>query len=138
MKEIEVHILNRWEDMPIVTSMLSRFAAENGLPPPVLHDLNVVLDEALNNIIAHGYADGAQDEITVRLECRDGEFAMLIEDQGQPFDPGQVPAPDLAAPLRVRKVGGLGVHFMRTLMDDLTYTRTGNTNRLCLIKKFTT
>jgi serine/threonine-protein kinase RsbW len=138
VKEIEVRILNRWEDMPIVTSMLSRFAGENGLPPPVLHDLNVVLDEALNNIIAHGYEDGADGEIMVRLECRDGEIAMVIEDRGRPFDPRQVSAPDLTAPLHARKVGGLGVHFMRSLMDDLTYTRAGDTNRLCLIKKFTT
>jgi serine/threonine-protein kinase RsbW len=124
--------------MLIVTSMLSRFAGENGLPPQVVHDLNVVLDEALNNIIAHGYQDDAQDEIKVRLECREGEIAIVIEDQGRPFDPRQISAPDLIAPLHARKIGGLGVHFMRNLMDDLTYTRVGNTNRLYLLKKFAT
>ncbi len=138
VRQIEARILNRWEDMPIVTSMLGRFAGENGLPQSVLHDLNVVLDEVLNNIIAYGYEDGAQDEIKVRLERRDGEIVLLIEDQGRPFDPRQVSAPDLIAPLHARKVGGLGVHFMRSLMDDLTYTRAGDTNRLCLTKKFTT
>jgi anti-sigma regulatory factor (Ser/Thr protein kinase) len=138
VKEIEVRILNRWDDMPIATSMVSRFGAENGLAPAVLHDLNVVLDEAVNNIIAHAYADGAQGEITVRLELRPDAVDMVIEDRGRPFDPLQVPAPDLAAPLRARKVGGLGVHFMRSLMDDVAYTRVGDTNRLCLTKKFTT
>lgn len=133
-----MRILNRWEDMQIATSMLSRFAAENGLPPPILHDLNVVLDEALNNVIAHAYEDGAHDEITVRMELRPGAIAITIEDRGRPFDPRRASAPDLAAPLRARKVGGLGVHFMRSLMDDMTYARAGDTNRLCLIKKFTT
>lgn len=133
-----MRILNRKEDMPIVTSMLGRFAGENGLPPPVLHDLNVVLDEALNNIIAHAYDDGVHGEITVRMERRQGAIAITIEDRGRPFDPRQVSAPDLAAPLRSRKVGGLGIHFMRSLMDDITYTRFNDMNRLCLTKKLAT
>jgi serine/threonine-protein kinase RsbW len=137
VKEIEVRILNRWDDMPVATSMLNRFGADNGLAPSVLHNLNVVLDEALNNIIAYGYDEGAHGDIMVRLEYRDDRIELVIEDRGRMFDPRQVPSPDLDAPLRARKVGGLGVHFMRSLMDDITYTRVGDKNRLMLTKKLT-
>jgi len=138
VKEAEVLILNRWDDMPIATNMLNRFGADNGLTPSGLHDLNVVLDEALNNIIAYGHEGGAQDEIKVRLEYQNDRVTIVIEDRGRPFDPLQVPAPDLASPLRARKIGGLGVHFMRSLVDEMTYASTDGTNRLCLVKKFTT
>lgn len=138
MKEAEVHILNRWDDMPIAMSLLNRFCAENGLAAQALHDLNVVLDEALNNIISYGYEQGVAGGIKVRLEIQEDRIAILIEDRGRPFDPRQAPKPSLAGSLRERKVGGLGVHFMRSLMDDVTYTRVGGANRLCLIKKLTT
>jgi serine/threonine-protein kinase RsbW len=137
VKQFEVRIFNRWDDMPVVTSMLSRFGAAHGLVPPVLHDLHVVLDEALNNIIAYAYGDGARGAITVRLEYRKDEIAMVLEDRGRAFDPLQTPAPELTPPLRTRKVGGLGVHFMRTLMDDVAYARVGDVNQLRLTKKMT-
>lgn len=138
MKEAEVRIRNRLEDIPIAMSMLNRFGTENGLGPRTLHDLNVVLDEALNNIIAYGYEKAVEGDIKVRLEYRNDRIAILIEDRGRPFDPRQASEPNLAGSLRERKVGGLGVHFMRNLMDEVSYTRADDTNKLCLIKKFTT
>lgn len=137
VKETEVRILNRWDKMPIATSMLSRFADANGVAPPVLHDLNVALDEALNNIIAYAYEEGVQGEITVRLEYRTSDIVMVFEDRGRPFDPLQAPPPELARQLRARKVGGLGIHFMRNLMDDVAYARVDDVNRLRLTKKIT-
>jgi anti-sigma regulatory factor (Ser/Thr protein kinase) len=135
VKQLEVRISNQWDEMPVATGMLSRFGASNGLPPPVLHDLHVVLDEALNNIIAYAYQEGTRGPITVRLEYGKDEIAMVLEDRGRPFDPLEAPAPELTAPLRARKLGGLGVHFMRSLMDDVAYARVGDVNQLRLTKK---
>jgi len=74
-------------------------------------------------------------EIKLRLEYRYGEVVMVIEDRGRRFDPTQIPAPDLSGPLTTRKVGGVGIHFMRSLMDDISYTRAAGLNRLRLAKK---
>ena len=123
--------------MLLAAGMLTRFGAQCSLPAPVLHDMNVVLDDALNNIIAYGYDAGAESEITIRLEHRHGEVVMLIEDRGRPFDPTQAPAPELGASLQSREVGGLGIHFMRKLMDDVGYSRTDGINRLRMTKKIT-
>jgi serine/threonine-protein kinase RsbW len=59
---------------------------------------------------------------------------MEIEDDGAPFDPLTVPQPDLAAPLATRKIGGLGVHLARGLMNEVVYVRVANHNRLILRK----
>ena len=135
LKEIEIRILNRQEDMPRAVSMISRFVAENGLAPAMLHDLNVVIDEALSNIISYGYETDAEGEITIQLEHRQDEIVVQIEDRGRTFDPLQTVSPDLNATLRTRKVGGLGVHFMRSLMDNASYKRINGKNRLVLTKK---
>ena len=135
VRDVEVRIRNRREDMALAAQTLSRFATENGLPAAILHDLNVVIDEALSNVIAYGYDKDVTSEIKLRLEYRNGEVAMVIEDRGRQFDPTKFPAPDLSGPLTTRKVGGVGIHFMRSLMDDISYTRAAGLNRLRLAKK---
>ena len=94
----------------------------------------MALDEALNNIIAYGYEDGAADEIVVTLGYAPPEILLEIEDGGRAFDPLQMPPPDLTAPLQDRKVGGLGIHLIRNLMDDVSYTRTVDKNCLRMVK----
>ena len=57
-----------------------------------------------------------------------------VEDDGRPFDPLTVAPPDRTAPLAERKIGGLGIHFVRNLMSDVAYQRIGDRNRLVLTK----
>jgi serine/threonine-protein kinase RsbW len=52
----------------------------------------------------------------------DDEFVVTIRDRGKPFDPSSVPAPDLHADLGERRVGGLGIYFMRKMMDEVSYS----------------
>jgi serine/threonine-protein kinase RsbW len=134
MEDVEAHIANRLEDMPRVVAMVERFGAANRIAADVLHDLNVVLDEALNNIITHGFPAGAQGEIVVRLSVQGPAAIVEVIDGGRAFDPLQAPAPDLTLPLRERQPGGVGIHFIRTLMDDVAYRRIDGRNVLRMTK----
>jgi anti-anti-sigma factor len=131
----ELRMESRLEAMRDVVTLVEQFGADNALPQAVLNDVNVALDEALSNIIAHGYEAASVGEIIVRLDYVRDEVQVEVEDGGRAFDPLQVPAPDLTAPLRERKVGGLGVHLMRNLMDGLAYHRSGGKNHLRMIRK---
>ena len=114
--------------------LLDEFAEANDLSADVLFALNVALDEITSNIITYAYADRADGEIRLRLSVGDGGVEMEIEDDGAPFDPLALPPPDLSAPLATRKVGGLGVHLVRRLMNEVVYARVANHNRLILRK----
>ena len=103
--------------------MVDDFAARHQFPVEVTFALNVSLDEVLNNIISYAYEDAAQHEIVVRLVVRGGNVEVTVEDDGKPFDPLTVPAPDITS--TPRELGGVGLHFLRNLTDDLTYTRRG-------------
>jgi anti-sigma regulatory factor (Ser/Thr protein kinase) len=135
MGSIERRIANRWEEMTGIVEMVDRFGSEHRLPSQVISDVNVVLDEILSNIISHAYKHDERSEILVRLEYRPNEIVVEVEDAGKPFDPLQVPPPDLAGPLQTRQVGGLGIHFIKSLMDEVAYARIDGKNRLCLRKK---
>src|SRR5581483_1127751 len=98
-------------------------------------DIQVALDEALSNIVAHGYAGATIGTIVVRLACRDGEVCIEAEDEGAAFDPLQAPLPDLTADLAERQIGGLGIHFIRSLMDTVCYNHRDGKNLLRMIKR---
>src|SRR5262249_11036600 len=110
------------------------FGRAQRLPANVVNAVNVVLDEAVSNAINHGYDAGVRGEIAVRLR-RAGDAVLLeVEDDGRPFDPLQTPPPDLTPPPEQRPIGGLGVHLIRNLMDEVTYARVDGRNALKMIK----
>jgi serine/threonine-protein kinase RsbW len=135
MDRVERRIVNRREEMLGIAAMVESFGADHALPGPAINDVNIALDEVLSNIIAYGFADGEQSEILVRLGYRPGEMVVEVVDSGKPFDPLTVPAPDLGTSLAARQIGGLGIHFVRSLMDEVAYARVSGKNRLRLSKK---
>jgi serine/threonine-protein kinase RsbW/sigma-B regulation protein RsbU (phosphoserine phosphatase) len=135
MPHREVRIANRQAEVRNAVALVEQFAADNCVPRAIVHDISVALDEALSNIIAYGYQAEAQGEITVRPTCTGDEMRIEIEDGGRAFNPLQAPPPDLAADLAERQVGGLGIHFIRSLMDAVAYDRHDGRNRLKMVKR---
>lgn len=136
MVTLQTTIRNRLDDLARVRDMVAELERQQDLPHAVVFDIHVVLDEVLSNILKYAYGDKAQHKIRVKLTARDAEVEIGIEDDGQPFDPLTQPTPDLTLPLAQRPEGGLGVHFVRSLMDDVRYKREHNRNYLILNKKF--
>lgn len=115
-----------------VRDLLDRLARARSLEPDVLADMQIALDEILTNIVHNGLADGLPHRIEVVLSVEPGSVTAQVEDDCAPFDPLSVPVPDLRSSLGQRRVGGLGVHFVRNLMNEVRYLRVGSRNRLVL------
>jgi len=130
-------IRNRREEFPRVTEAVDRLAAEARLGADVVGDMQVALDEVLTNIVDYGYTDNAEHKIRIRLKCLANVFEATVEDDGIPFNPLESAAPDTRAPLRERRIGGVGLHFVKNLMSEVVYDRIGDRNRLVLRKKLT-
>ena len=86
------------------------------------------------NVIAYAYDDNGRHEITVRVERKDRELIMEVEDDGRPFDPQQASQPDFSRPLEDMPVGGLGIHFVRKFTSGMQYERIEGKNRLRMTK----
>lgn len=138
MSVIETIIVNRRAEFARVTTLVDQLGVEHRLPQGVIADVCIALDEILTNIVDYGYTDDAEHEIRITLQVLDNSLEALIEDDGVPFNPLTSAAPDLGAPLQPRRVGGVGIHFVRKLMDEVAYDRVGDRNRLVLRKRFKT
>lgn len=109
-----------------------RFAAAHHLDDDRKNDLELALEETLVNIFSYAYPENPG---YVDLSCRivEGRLVILLEDEGLPFSMVAAATPDITADLLERKIGGLGVHLIKSLMDDVRYRREGARNQLELI-----
>ena len=69
------------------------------------------------------------------MNFSEAQVLVEITDHGQGFEPAEIPPPDIDAPMSEREPGGLGWFLIQKVMDEVTYTRTGNVNRLNLTKR---
>jgi anti-sigma regulatory factor (Ser/Thr protein kinase) len=128
----EIRIVNHMSEMARVARLVDRFGADHNLSNEVIVALNVSLDEILNNIICYAYDDAGRHEITVRIRLRRDSVEAFVEDDGKPFDPLAVATP---RPRSDEREGGVGLHFVRSLTDELKYTRREGINQLWFMKK---
>jgi anti-sigma regulatory factor (Ser/Thr protein kinase) len=134
---VELRVVNDLSEIARVATLVEDFAARHDFQESVAVALNVSLDEILNNIISYAYDDAGRHDILVRLELRSGAVEVLVEDDGKAFDPLAVaaPRPRSESGAADAALGGVGLHFVRSLMDRLEYARHDGFNRLRLVKK---
>lgn len=125
-------------DLDAIRSVLDRVSAwcdASGLPAGVRRTLGVVLDDVLGNVSFYGYAGGPDLGVELRVDVGDGRLRAVVSDRGTAFDPTERSSPDTTVPLDARKMGGLGIHLVRAMMDDVRYERAGDRNVLTIIKR---
>jgi serine/threonine-protein kinase RsbW len=125
----------RLENLPAIIDFITAFMEDNDLQPGVINRVQVAADEAATNIIKHAYP-GGEGPVTVNCALENGALSVTFLDQGRPFDPTTVKPPDLESEAEDRPIGGLGIYFMRTLMDEVAYHQPpGGGNALTIRKK---
>ena len=97
-------------------------------------DLVLAVNEAVTNVLLPGY-DGQPGPVTICVEVVDNDLRVILSDNAPPFDPTRVPPPDIFLPLEDRPLGGLGVHMMRQLTDELLYRPLADGNELVFVKR---
>jgi len=111
------------------------FAHGCRLPDDERSRLLVILEELFTNAVTHGHGPhSAGAGITVELRWRTGRIGISFVDDGPPFDPLAFGAPDLDAAGEERPIGGLGIHLVRSLIDQARYRREGGRNHLHLVR----
>ena len=121
------------DNLPDIREFVEQAAMALGGKEDAISELVVSTNEAITNILNHGYDQAGDIEITVG--CQNHSLIIRLRDNAQPFDPTTVPKPDITLPLEQRTPGGLGVHMMREFTDKLSYRTTNNgENELIMIK----
>ncbi len=125
----------RYDQLTPICEFVTDAAAAAGLGESERAHCQLAVDEACTNIIEHGYGGENRGAISVTCEVAPGEIVITIHDQAQHFDVSAVPEPDLQAPLDEMRIGGLGLYFMRHVMDAVEFSYEGGGNKLVLVKR---
>lgn len=108
-----------------VAEALDAFCADERLPYEVAWRLRVALDEIVANVVAYGNPPtSATGSLDVWFRRTGPLVEITVADDGPAFDPLERPAPDVTLPLEARQPGGLGIALVKSLMDEVSYTRT--------------
>jgi sigma-B regulation protein RsbU (phosphoserine phosphatase) len=131
---LELELTNQLTQIDRVNEAFSTFATERHVDQSVIRQFKLVFDELLNNTITHGFQDDEEHVIRVSLRLSDDRLTVAIADDGAPFNPLKFGAPMVEASIEKREVGGLGLHLVRNIMDEVRYRREEDENVVTVVK----
>lgn len=112
-------------------------AVENALPerPDLAFSANLCLEELITNTIVHGLKGEPDRRLQVQLNMSDEWLEIVVKDDAPPFDPfAEAPVPDTELGVDERSIGGLGVHLVKSMMDETQTYYDGSGNLIVLLK----
>ncbi len=131
-----VHFPAKFEFLDEIREFVGAIALENGFSDKAVYNIQLAADEAASNIIEHAYEGRTDGLLDISCGMEPNGLTIILVDHGAPFDPSEVPLPDIHADLLERKIGGLGIFLMRKLMDEVHYrANDNNSNILTMIKR---
>ena len=132
---LELKMPNRLDALtPVVNAVLARLEEVNA-PSGATFAANLALEELVTNIIKYGYDDDGEHLITIRLSVDGDALSLTVIDDGHEFNPFQQAPPDTTAAMEDREIGGLGLHFIRNLLDSCHYERKDGENHVRVTKR---
>jgi serine/threonine-protein kinase RsbW len=134
MGTISFALENSLSELDALCDHLGQFCQSCGVPKRQTFEINLALDELFTNIISHGFPDEDEHQVQVTCAKEEGLLKITIEDDGIPFNPTDAPHPNLKCAFKDREIGGLGIHLIRSYMDQIEYNRKNGKNVLILTK----
>ena len=117
----ELEVDNRLENLSVISDFVSKAMRKVGAKDESIAEVQLAVDEACSNVILYAYS-GQKGIVKLVLELVGDDLIVTLNDRGKPFDPTSVPPPDLEVDLDERRIGGLGMYFMRKVMDEVSYS----------------
>ena len=113
-----------------VEPQIDKFLIDQTVDSRAAYVTRLVIEEIVRNLIEHTPPYASDEEVSVQIDVESAVVRVVIEDARPPFNPVDAPRLDVDAPLGARRAGGMGLHLVRNLTDELTYERDGDRNRL--------
>lgn len=124
------------DNLQTIRSYIDEVGARLGVTDAVLGDLRLVVDEAVTNVVVHGYGDDSHGVVEVHMQADGDAVIIKIRDRARHFDPEDVGAPQLDTALKDRPFGGMGIFLIRQMTDEAEFrTLPGGGNEIYLVKR---
>ena len=99
--------------------------------------IDLIIEELVVNIVNYGFKDVSKGIIGIEVHTSEGKINLKISDNGIPFNPLNIPAPDINLPLKDRKIGGLGIFFVKQKSRHCSYSYKNGINELSITIDYT-
>jgi len=133
--QYELCVASSFRNLGQIAEFISERARLSGMDEDQVFAVQMAVDEACTNSMEHAYAGCETGQVRVCCYLEDDDFVVCVTDYGAPFDPTTVPMPDLAAPIEERQEGGLGLFFMRELMDQIEFHSDADEGNSVIMRK---
>ncbi len=134
-KVYHLELKNNLSELDHLCQTCEEIGRSIGISDKSIFEMNLALDELFTNIISYGFQDQQEHTIKIVITIEGDLLHMCIEDDGLPFNPLASKTPDFQCGIEECKIGGLGIHLIRKLMDDVQYQRLADKNILVLKRK---
>ncbi|MCK9424326.1 MAG: SpoIIE family protein phosphatase [Bacteroidales bacterium] len=138
MQNVQLNLANQLTELDKLVVQLESLAESWKIPGKTIMELNLVIEELFTNIVFYAFEEKSDHRIIVNFALMDSHrLRIQIIDDGKPFNLLEAKVSDqFGKPLEERKIGGLGIHFVREMMDGVEYQRTNDQNIVTLTKNF--
>jgi len=132
---LQVLLKNNYGELERLQECVEEFLCQHGVEAKVIYTMNLALEEMVTNVIKYGYDDADEHTIQVDIEKTTQLVQAVVSDDGHEFNPLNRATPDTSIPLEEREIGGLGIHLVRKMLDEVNYTRKESRNYFSMAKK---
>ncbi len=130
----DIVIDNKIEQIALLAPFVEEICEDLGLGPEFVFNLNLVLEEAVTNVVMYAYPEGETHQIWLSAEDHNGNLIFTLQDEGEEFDPTLAPEADVTLSAEERELGGLGIFLIRQIMNEVSYQRIDGRNVLTMKK----
>lgn len=120
--------------IPQLNEFIDAVCEELEIDMALAMSLNLAMEEAVVNVMDYAYPEGTEGEVDIEAIADETQLHFTISDSGKPFDPTAKEEVDTTLSAEERPIGGLGIHLIRQLMDNISYERKDGKNILRLSK----
>ena len=129
-----ITLTNDVQEVPRLNVFVDEVCEDMGCDMETTMRMNLAIEEAVVNVIDYAYPSGTVGNVDINVTVYDNHMEFVISDSGTPFDPTKKEDVDISLPVEERRIGGLGIHLVKQLMDKISYERKDGRNVLTLIK----
>lgn len=133
--ELTLALKNNIDEINRLHAFIEEVGETFELPMKVVLNLNLVLEEAVTNVIMYAYPQEQNEHIYLTAKKQDDRLVFVLTDSGIAFDPTQTPDADITLSADERQIGGLGIFLIRKIMNEVKYERIDDKNVLTLEKE---
>ena len=129
-----IYVFSDFEELTKIRKFVTTHAVDFGFSEDEAQKIALAVDEACTNLIQHSFKYDRGRQFSIQIETGVNMFTVNILDDGKPFNPLDAKTPNLKKYLREYKRGGLGIPIMKKVMDEISYTPSGDSNSRNILK----